>query len=63
MEQIFFMVLAAGAIFGGANVVFRRNPAICAVFLVFTFVCVSGMFLLLGFPFMAATIFSRVHSG
>jgi NADH-quinone oxidoreductase subunit J len=54
VEQVLFLILAAGALYAGANVVFRRNPAICAVFLVFSFVCVSGMFLMLGFPFMAA---------
>ena len=38
-EQIAILVLGAGAIFGAGNVVFRRNPAICAVFLVLTFLC------------------------
>jgi NADH-quinone oxidoreductase subunit J len=54
VEQVLFLILAAGSVLGAANVVFRRNPAICAVFLVLTFVCLSGMFLLLGFPFVAA---------
>jgi NADH-quinone oxidoreductase subunit J len=54
VEQALFLILAAGSVLGAANVVFRRNPAICAVFLVVTFVCLSGMFLLLGFPFVAA---------
>jgi NADH-quinone oxidoreductase subunit J len=54
VEQALFLTLAAGATFGAANVVLRRNPAICAVFLVVTFVCISGLYLLLGFPFLAA---------
>ena len=54
MASIVFYVLALFSVFFGANVVFQRNPAICAVHLVGAFFCLSGIYLVLGFPFMAA---------
>jgi NADH-quinone oxidoreductase subunit J len=51
---VIFLVLAAGSIVFAANVVLRRNPAACAVNLVGTFFCLSGIYLLIGFPFLAA---------
>ncbi|MEZ5988500.1 MAG: NADH-quinone oxidoreductase subunit J [Planctomycetota bacterium] len=49
-----FLILALGAVAFSANVVFGRNPAICAVHLVGAFFCLSGIYLLIGFPFLAA---------
>ncbi len=54
MASIVFYVLALFSVFFGANVVFQRSPAICAVHLVGAFFCLSGIYLVLGFPFMAA---------
>jgi NADH-quinone oxidoreductase subunit J len=54
VASIVFYVLALFSVFFGANVVFQRNPAICAVHLVGAFFCLSGIYLVLGFPFMAA---------
>jgi NADH-quinone oxidoreductase subunit J len=49
-----FLVLAIAAIVFGWMVVLGRNPAICAVNLVGAFFCLSGIYLLIGFPFLAA---------
>ncbi len=49
-----FLILAAGAVFFAANVVLRRNPAECAVHLVGSFFCLAGIYLMIGFPFLAA---------
>jgi len=54
VASLVFYVLALFSVFFGANVVFQRNPAICAVHLVGAFFCLSGIYLVLGFPFMAA---------
>lgn len=54
MAVVIFFILAAGALVFAANVVFRRNPAICAVNLVGVFFCLAGIYLLIGFPFLAA---------
>lgn len=54
MAFLIFIALAVGAVLFAANVVLRRNPAACAVHLVGAFFCLSGIYLLIGFPFMAA---------
>ncbi len=54
MALAVFLILAAGALFFAANVVFRRNPAVCAVHLVGAFFCLAGIYFLIGFPFLAA---------
>ena len=46
-------VLGAGAVAAGVNVVFRRDAVIAAMNLVLVFFCLSGVYLLLGFPFLA----------
>src|SRR5262245_13153665 len=54
MEKATFAVLASIAVFGAINVVFRRNPVTAALFLVLTFLALSGLFVLLGSGFLAA---------
>ncbi|MFQ5504997.1 MAG: NADH-quinone oxidoreductase subunit J [Planctomycetota bacterium] len=54
MEVLIFFLLTAGTLVFSGNVVFRRNPAVCAVHLVGAFFCLSGIYLLIGFPFLAA---------
>ncbi len=47
-------VFGAGALAAALNVVTRRDAVVAAMFLVLTFFCLSGIYLLLGFPFLAA---------
>ena len=54
MEKATFAVLASIAVFGAINVVFRRNPVTAALFLVTTFLALSGLFVLMGSGFLAA---------
>lgn len=54
MELAVFSILAIGMLVFAGNVVLRRNPAVCALHLVGTFFCLSGVYLLIGFPFLAA---------
>jgi NADH-quinone oxidoreductase subunit J len=54
MEKATFAVLACIAVFGAINVVFRRNPVTAALFLVLTFLALSGLFVLMGSGFLAA---------
>ncbi|MEW6743172.1 MAG: NADH-quinone oxidoreductase subunit J [Planctomycetota bacterium] len=54
LEGLAFFVLAAMAVYGALNVVLRRNPVACALFLVTTFVALAGLFVLLGSGFLAA---------
>ena len=51
---IFFYVLAAMALFAAVMVVTRRNPVHSAMFLVFAFFCVAGIYVSLSAEFLAA---------
>ena len=52
--QILFYVLASVALLSGLMVITRRNPVHCALFLVGVFICVAGVYVLLGAEFLAA---------
>lgn len=54
MAYYVFLILGFASLIFGALVIFGRNPAICAVNLVGAFFCLSGIYLLIGFPFLAA---------
>ncbi|MBI3449898.1 MAG: NADH-quinone oxidoreductase subunit J [Acidobacteria bacterium] len=50
----FFYVLAAMAVVSALMVVTRRNPVHSAMFLVFTFFCVAGIYITMSAEFLAA---------
>ncbi len=52
--SLFFYGLAALALFAGIMVVSRKNPVHSAVFLVFGFFCVAGVYITLSAEFIAA---------
>lgn len=54
MELIVFLVVAAIAVITALVVMIHRNPVIGALFLVGNLMCVAGLFLLLGAPFLSA---------
>ncbi len=54
MAYYVFLVLACATIVFGLFVVLGRKPAICAVNLVGALFSLSGIYLLIGFPFLAA---------
>lgn len=54
MEQALFWLFAAGTLASAANVVLRRQAVPAAVWMVTCFFFLAGLFLLLGFPFLAA---------
>jgi NADH-quinone oxidoreductase subunit J len=51
---IFFYVLASMAVLSGLMVVTRKSPVHAAMFLVFTFFCVAGIYITLSAEFLAA---------
>ena len=51
---IFFYILAAMALVSSLMVVTRRNPVHSAMFLVFTFFCVAGVYVTMSAEFLAA---------
>ena len=51
---IFFYVLAAMALVSALMVVTRKNPVHSAMFLVFTFFCVAGIYITMSAEFLAA---------
>ncbi len=51
--SVLYVVFALGALFGGLNVVARRNPVNSAIGLLFTFLCVASLYILHGSPFLA----------
>lgn len=53
MEKLIFYILAAAALGGGLNMVFRRNPVVAALNLVVTLLALAGLYLTLGAEFMA----------
>ena len=54
MELVVFLILAIGALGSAINVVLGKSPTVAGVNLVSTFLCLAGIYLLIGFPFLAA---------
>ena len=54
MELVVFLILAVGALGSAINVVLGKSPTVAGVNLVTTFLCLAGIYLLIGFPFLAA---------
>lgn len=54
MELVVFVILAIGAVGAAINVVLGKSPTVAGVNLVTTFLCLAGIYLLIGFPFLAA---------
>ena len=52
-EVILFVVLAAIAVVTALLVILQRNPVASAIFLILTFFCLAGIYLLLNAPFIA----------
>jgi NADH:ubiquinone oxidoreductase subunit K/NADH:ubiquinone oxidoreductase subunit 6 (subunit J) len=55
VEELVFYVLAAGAVASALGVVACRNPLFSVLSLLGSFFCLSGIYLLAGFQFLAAT--------
>ncbi len=55
MAETLFYVLAAGAVAFGAGVVAAKMPLYSVLSLLGAFFCLAGIYLLLGFQFLAAT--------
>lgn len=53
-DNILGYILGAGALASALAVVIRRDAVVAAMNLVLAFFCLSGIYLLLGFPFLAA---------
>jgi NADH-quinone oxidoreductase subunit J len=53
MEGILFWVCGSLMVFGGLMMVVQRSAVVSAVWLIFAFVCASGIFALLSAPFLA----------
>ncbi|MBS1262411.1 MAG: NADH-quinone oxidoreductase subunit J [Calditrichaeota bacterium] len=53
-QTIVFAILALISLFGGIMVVTRRNPVHSILFLVLTFFCFAGFYVMLGATFLAA---------
>jgi len=54
MDAIFFWLLAAGTVLASVGVIFQRNPMHSVVLLIVSFCALSGLYVLLGAPFVAA---------
>lgn len=54
MAETFFYVLSAIAVAFGVGVVSARSPMMSVLSLLGTFVCLAGVYLLAGYPFLAA---------
>ena len=54
MEGALFYVFSAVAVLSALMVIVRKNPVVSALFLVLTFFCVAGIYLLLNAQFIAA---------
>lgn len=54
MAEALFYFLAFGAVFSALNVVLRRSPVVSTVNLVVAFFCLTGIYILIGFPLVAA---------
>jgi len=53
-ETVAFTLFSAIALLGGLNVVLRRNPVHCALYLVVAFLGIAGLFLTMGSGVLAA---------
>jgi NADH-quinone oxidoreductase subunit J len=53
LESALFLVLAAGTVITGILVIVQRNPVASAIYLIITFFCLAGIYLLLNAPFIA----------
>jgi NADH-quinone oxidoreductase subunit J len=53
LEEILFVVLAAITVITALLVILQRNPVASAIFLIMTFFCLAGIYLLLGAQFLA----------
>jgi NADH-quinone oxidoreductase subunit J len=54
LEEILFVVLAAGTVITALLVILQRNPVASAIFLIMTLFSLAGIYLLLEAPFIAA---------
>jgi NADH-quinone oxidoreductase subunit J len=54
MDALFFWVLAAGAVIASLLVIGQRNPMYSVLLLIVSFAALSGLYVLLGAPFVAA---------
>lgn len=54
METVLFIVLALGSILSALLVITTRSPIASALYLVVTFVCLAGFYVLLAAPLLAA---------
>jgi NADH-quinone oxidoreductase subunit J len=53
MEMILFFILGGMTLASSLCVVLQRNPVYSALFLIHTFLCIAGLYLLLGAEFIA----------
>jgi len=53
IETALFIVLAMGTVVTAILVVVQRNPVASAIYLIITFFCLAGIYLLLNAPFIA----------
>jgi NADH-quinone oxidoreductase subunit J len=53
LESALFLVLAAGTVITGILVIVQRNPVASAIYLIITFFCLAGIYLLLNAQFIA----------
>ena len=54
MDAILFWILAAGAVIASVLVIGQRNPMYSVLLLIVSFMALSGLYVLLGAPFVAA---------
>jgi NADH-quinone oxidoreductase subunit J len=54
MDALFFWILAAGAVVASLLVIGQRNPMYSVLLLIVSFGALSGLYVLLGAPFVAA---------
>ncbi|HWB30724.1 MAG TPA: NADH-quinone oxidoreductase subunit J, partial [Vicinamibacterales bacterium] len=54
MDALFFWILAAGAVIASLLVIGQRNPMYSVLLLIVSFGALSGLYILLGAPFVAA---------
>ena len=55
MAELLFYLLAAGTVAAGVGVIASRNPLFSVLSLLGAFFCLASIYLLAGFPFLAAT--------
>lgn len=53
VTEILFYILSAMAIFSGILVIFSKNPVFSVLYLIITFFCIAGHYLLLNAQFLA----------